>query len=256
MATWVTLRPTRTDAAQLQSLIRWAASMAGITIGLCNIKELRNLRRKRILVACSSYIILLLGLVVMLYRASPAPASQDILGVGIGRYASESGIAYISGRHLLCTPTAASEPFTSVCKIQIAGKILEIHARQTDPKPLGGKCEAYYDYQPWPCTIGSRHDHVYRFAYIEPPLGQSESQLDVLRLQYFFENLPERVYFPYGVLIVTITTTIAVIASTATVLRSKHFSKVSIILFLVLVGGITFVSTFLGAVQLTTSFWD
>lgn len=214
------------------------------------------MHRKRILTVCSSYFILLLGLVVMLYRASPAPFSQDILGVGIGRYASGSGIAYISGRHLLCTPAAASEPFSSVCKIQIAGQILEIHARQTDPKPLGGICEAYYNGQPWPCTIGSRHDHVYRFAYIEPPLGLSESQLDVLRLQYFFENLPERVYFPYGVLIVTITTTIAVVASAATVLWSKHHSKLSSVPFLVLVGGITFVGTFLGAVRLTTGFWD
>lgn len=214
------------------------------------------MRRKRIFAACSFYFMLLLGLAVMLHHASPAPVSQDILGLGIGRYTSESGIAYISGRHLLCTSTSAYEPFTSACKIQIAGKTLEIHARQTDPKPLGGMCEAFYDGQPWPCTIGSRHDTVYRFAYIQPPLGLGKSQLDVLRLQYFFENLPEGVYFPAGVLIVTITTTIAVIASTATVLWSKHYSKVFSILFLVLVGGITFVGTFLGAVRLTTGFWD
>ena len=120
--------------------------------------------RKRIFVTSSVYFVLLTGLAVMLYRASPAPGSQDILGLGIGSYTSESGIVYISGRHLLCTSTPASGPFTSACKIQIAGKTLEIHARQTDPKPLGGICEVFYDGQQWPCTIGSRHDHVYRFA--------------------------------------------------------------------------------------------
>jgi len=211
---------------------------------------------KRILAVFSVYFMLLLGLAVMLYRASPAPGSQDILGLGIGSYTGESGIVYISGRRLLCTSTPASGAFTSACQIQIAGKVLEIYARQADPKPLGGICEVFYDGQQWPCIIGSRHDHVYRFAYIEPPLGLGKSQLDGLRFRYFFENLPEGIYFPAGVLIVTITTTLAVIASTATVVWSERYSKAFSILFFVLVGGITFVGTFLGAAQLTTGFWD
>jgi hypothetical protein len=212
--------------------------------------------RKSILTAVLVYFVLLLGLSVMLYRASPAPRSQDILGLGIGSYTSENGIAYISGRRLLCTATPASEPFTSVCKIQIAGKTLEVHARQTDPKPLGGMCEAFYDGQQWPCMVGSRHDHVYRFAYIEPPLGLDKSQLDALRFRYFFENLPERVYFPAVFLTLVIATTLAVIAGTAAILWSKHHSRAFSILFLVLVGVIALVGSFLGAIQLTTGFWD
>ena len=39
--------------------------------------------RKQILVAASFYFLLLFGLAIMVYRASPAPGSQDILGLGI-----------------------------------------------------------------------------------------------------------------------------------------------------------------------------
>lgn len=214
--------------------------------------------RKGILATSSAYFVLLAGLALMLYRASPAPRSQDILGLGIGSYKSEGGIVYISGRRLLCTPMPESGPFTtsSSCKIQIAGKTLEIHGRHTKSSPLGGRCEVFYDNQQWPCSTGSRHDHVYRFAYIEPPLGLSKTQLDALRIRYFFENLPEAAYFPAGVLMVTATTTIAVILITATVLWPERHTKALYVLFLAVVGGITFVGTFLGAVRLTTGFWD
>ncbi len=216
----------------------------------------RSMLRKRIFVVTSAYFLLLAGLAIMLYRASPAPSSQDILGLGIGSYTGENGIAYISGRHLLCTTTPASDSFTSACRIQIAGKTLEIHARQAERKPLGGVCEVFYDGQQWPCTIGSRHVHVYRFAYIEPPLGLGKSQLDVLRFQYFFENLPERVYFPAGVLIVSVTTTLVVITSTVTVLWSRRYKALFSIVFLALVGMVTFACTFFGGIWLTTGFWD
>ena len=212
--------------------------------------------RKGILATSSAYFVLLAGLAVMLYRASPAPRSQDILGLGIGSYKSESGIAYISGRRLHCTPMSASGPFTSSCKIRIAGKTLEIHGRHNESSPVGGSCEVFYDNQQWPCSTGSRHDHVYRFAYIEPPLGLGKTQLDALRIRYFFENLPEAAYFPAGVLIVTATTPIAVILFTATLLWSERHTKALYVLFLALLGGITFVGTFLGAVRLTTGFWD
>jgi hypothetical protein len=212
--------------------------------------------RKQIFAGVSLYFVLLFGLAVMVYRASPAPGSQDILGLGIGSYAGEGGLVHISGRQLLCRSAAASEPFTSICQIQIAGKTLEIHARQTAPKPIGGICEAFYDGQPWPCMVGSAHETTYRFAYIQPPLGLSKSQLDVLRLRYFFENLPEGVYFPAGILIVTIMTTLVVIASAAALIWSRPYAKAFSILFLILIGFVTFVGTFLGALRLSRGLWD
>jgi hypothetical protein len=150
--------------------------------------------RKSVLLVFVICFVALALLAILLYRASPGPVSQEILGVGIGSHDDESGVVYLSGRRLNCDWSDGTQAFTSTCTVEISGKMLEIHARRnpaTDPNQLGGTCEAFYDGQHWSCSIGSRHVHVHWFAYIREPLGLSGDQLEALRRQYFFENLPE-----------------------------------------------------------------
>lgn len=149
---------------------------------------------KIIIVLALTALAVLLALAIFVQRATPGPRSQDILGVGIGNYYSDAGVAYLSGRRFSCASLPAEDPFTSICTVSIAGKPLEIRARRNPPAhpvQLGGACEAVYDGQQWPCRVGSRHVQVHWFAYIDDPLGLDEAQLDALRRRYLVENLAE-----------------------------------------------------------------
>ena len=205
------------------------------------------------------YFVILILLGFMLYRASPGPAAQDILGVGLGNNASAGGLVYLSGRHLKCVSIANSD-YTSKCSVIIAGKTLEILARRnatSDPVLMGGKCEAYYADRQWSCQIGSRHVHVHWFAYIPDALGLTPSQLDQLRQQYVLENLPEAFYFPYGSLIIALTVMIAMMVGLGAWLWPKLRSKILILLIIVMSGLASFIGTFfIFAFVLTNGFWD
>lgn len=215
-------------------------------------------RKVAILISLVYFVILTL-ISLMLYQASPGPASQDILGVGIGKYSSASGPVYLSGRHLMCTRTTSGD-YTSKCTAFIAGNPLEILARRNPasaPDQFGGKCEASYADQQWSCQIGSRHVNVHWFAYIPDALGLTQSQLDQLRQQYVFENLPEAFYFPYGSLIIALTVMIAMMVGLGAWLWPKVRSKILILLIIVMSGLASFIGTFLiFAFVLTNGFWD
>ncbi len=213
--------------------------------------------RKLIYLISAVYFVALAALAILIHRASPGPISQEILGVGIGNHRSEAEIVYLSGRRLHCTRVKVSQPFASKCTVEVAGQTLEIHARRnapTDPNQLGGTCEAIYDGKQWPCEIGSRHVDVPWFAYIAEPLGMSESQLDTLRREYFFENLPETTFF-VGMLIVPVATMLVAIAVTVVWLWSKG-NRVSVALIAAVLGLATLVGTFILSVFLTSGFWD
>ena len=167
---------------------------------------------KTIVVLALTALAVLLALAIFVQCATPGPRSQDILGVGIGNYYSEAGVAYLSGRRLSCAPLPAEDPFTSICTVSIAGKSLEIRARRNppaDPMQLGGACEAVYEGRQWPCRVGSRHVQVHWFAYIDDPLGLDEAQLDGLRRRYLVENLPEEAILR-GVVVVPLATSLVV----------------------------------------------
>ena len=132
-----------------------------------------------------------LGLLV--YQASPAPETQVIRGVALGRYDSEAGFTFLSGRRLDCTPQADA-PYTDTCTMQLNGRPLTIQAARNGPEhpnQIGGVCTATYAGQTWPCDFGSRHVHIHWFAYIPEPLGLETAQLQTIQQQYWIENLPE-----------------------------------------------------------------
>lgn len=132
----------------------------------------------------------------LVYQASPGPETQDILGVRLGQYGSDAGVAYISGRRLDCSPTA-EPPYTSTCRIEVAGQPLVIQAYRNgpdNPHQLGGGCKANFDGRTWPCEITSRHVHVHWFAAIDPPLELDGAQMSALRRQYLIENLPQEIF--------------------------------------------------------------
>ncbi|HIP71939.1 MAG TPA: hypothetical protein EYH05_11165, partial [Anaerolineae bacterium] len=130
--------------------------------------------RKWILGGTVVYFIALSILVLVLHQASPGPEGQEIYGAAIGQWDTEEGIVFLSGRRLNCEDTAVGDPFTAVCTAQIAGKPLQIKAvrnSQSSPFPWGGRCQAFYDEQMWPCDFGSRHIQVHWFAYVQSDMG-------------------------------------------------------------------------------------
>ncbi|MBE2201268.1 MAG: hypothetical protein IAE79_21825 [Anaerolinea sp.] len=149
--------------------------------------------RTIILVLSVATLIALVALGWLLYRASPGPDDQDILGITLGRSDNETGLTFLSGRRLDCAPEADA-PYTSTCTVTIAGQLLTIQAFRNGPEQpnqVGGGCQAVYAGQPWPCAITSRHVDVHWFAHISDPLGLDAVQMDALRQRYFIENLPE-----------------------------------------------------------------
>lgn len=210
--------------------------------------------RKIVLYVSLFALIALASLAWLVYRASPGPASQVILGLTLGQFDSEKGVVFLSGRRLHCVPQAEL-PYTATCTITIEGRPLTIQAfrnEATHPNQLGGGCEAAYAGRTWPCEIGSRHVTVHWFAYISEPLGLEAAQMDALRRQYFFENLPEEpvltgtLIFP---LVVTSFLLVGLFAWQRPFRQHKWAATISIGLF-------TLITTFFFSVWLTSGFWD
>ncbi|VAW31077.1 hypothetical protein MNBD_CHLOROFLEXI01-1195 [hydrothermal vent metagenome] len=204
------------------------------------------------------YLFILIMLAIAILRVSPGPESQEVWGVGIGSWQSESDITFLSGRWLNCTPADDSSPFATVCQIEIADKLLQIHASRNEPPSmqlLNGRCEAFYDGKEWPCSIGTPNLATNWFTYIDPPLGLSKAQLDTLRQQYYIENLPEDT-FVFGVLITAVLTTLLIVANY--LVRFWHKTKVKYLLFLtaVPITLVTFYGSAMIAVWITRGFWD
>lgn len=214
--------------------------------------------RKSILWVSAICFVALTLLAALVYRASPGPDSQEILGVGIGSNDNESGIVYLSGRRLECRQTDGTQAFTSACTAEISGKTLEIHARRnptTDPNQLGGTCETFYDGKQWPCTIGSRHVDVHWFAYVGEPLGLTGDQLEALRREYVFENLPEEAFMT-GIVVVPIVAMLMAILATTAWLWPRYRGKISFALLVAASGVASLSGTFVLALLLTRGFWD
>ncbi|CAA9581280.1 MAG: hypothetical protein AVDCRST_MAG88-3362 [uncultured Thermomicrobiales bacterium] len=151
-----------------------------------------------ILAVCIAYFALLASLAVAVRRAAPGPSDQTITGIGIGSYRGAAGIAFLSGRRLACVPDERDGLHGSRCRVMVAGETLELSSWRnppSNPNQLGGRCEARYAGQTWPCRIGSRHVHVHWFAYLDEPLGLRPEQLDTLRREHFFENVGEEPFF-------------------------------------------------------------
>jgi len=211
--------------------------------------------KQRTVLLISLLILLLSALLAwQIDRASPGPASQDVLGVTLGTFDSEAGLTFLSGRRLDCASTT-NAPYTSTCTIEIAGQPLIIQAyRNGDDhhNELGGGCAATYNGQSWPCEISSRHVHVHWFAHISDPLGLDDSQLAILQRRYFFENLPEEPIMAgifLAPLLVTAAALLAFFSSGRPVRRRGWAAAVFVAL-------ITYSSAFVFAFQLTVNFWD
>ena len=214
--------------------------------------------RKSILLFSAICLLALVLVAVLVYRASPGPATQEILGVGIGDYHSEAGIVYLSGRRLDCTQTEGAQPFRSVCTVDIAGRSLEVRARRNppgDPNQLAGTCEATYNGIQWPCSIGSRHVDVHWFAFLPEPLGLEKAQLDALRSRFFVENLPQET-FTTGILVIPVVAALATVLATGVWLWPGLRRRASFALLVAASGAITLTFAFLLALLLTRGFWD
>jgi hypothetical protein len=204
------------------------------------------------------YVTALAILAILVYRASPAPETQEILGIGIGSYRSDAGIAYLSGRRLDCNRTEQAQLYPSICTVEIAGQTLEIHARRnppTHPHQFGGDCKAFYNGQEWPCSIGSRHVHVNWFAYLEQPLGLDKTELDALRRKYSIENLSEQVFITGAIVISIVNMMIAFVATGVKYWKGTRH-KVFVILTMVSSGITALIGSALLSIWLTRGLWD
>lgn len=223
------------------------------------LKDKRPFSHKFLPYLTIAYLISVGILALFIHRATPAPNdAQEIRGVGIGHWDSETGIAFFSGRHLDCELVDNIQPFTTSCQIEIAGKMLEIHAaRSSDVNfPLSGACEAFYGNQQWPCKIGSRHVQVHWFAYIEPALGLSNAEMNALRLRYFIENLPEDPFI-LGTLFVAMVTALLVTANFIAWFWTRIKNKwVLLITAVCCVAPVIFYAMLFIGVTITGDFWD
>jgi hypothetical protein len=214
--------------------------------------------RKVMLLLLGCYFAFLGGLALSLYNASPGPTSQEILGVGIGRHDQIGGIVYLSGRDLQCARLNNQPSGASTCRVELAGRSLEIHAQRNPPthsNQLSGSCEAFYAGQAWPCQIGSRHIHVAWFAYLDESLGLDNDQLAALRQHYFLENLPES-GFLNGIGLVSLTTSVLVFAVAGVWLWPRTRNKFPGALLTIICGIAAYFGTWLLAAYLTNGFWD
>ncbi len=218
----------------------------------------RPFLQKNLFLFTIGYFAILAVLALFIYRASPGPESQEILGVGIGSWQSETGVVFLSGRRLDCNPANESSSFATVCQVEIAGKTLEIYALRNKPttnSPFMGLCEAFYDGKQWPCSFGSRHVDVNWFAYINPPLELNGMQMDGLRRHYFIENLAEEPFL-YGGVITAVITTILILANFTSLFWTKVRRKWVLWLTAVPIMFVTFYGSLLIAVIVTRGFWD
>ncbi len=212
--------------------------------------------QRKIILTVSILSLLAIGILALLvYQASPGPSSQDILGVTLGQYDNDStGIAFLSGRRLDCVPDS-DPPYTSSCTVTIAGQPLTIQAFRNSlahPNQLGGGCKATYAGEVWPCQMSSRHVHVHWFAHISEPLGLDAAQMDTVRRQYLFENLPEEPFL-YSIVTLPFILTILILAG---LFAWRYPQNKRTWLTAVTLGIFTFIGTFLFTFTLTNNFWD
>lgn len=223
-----------------------------------NVKDKRPSFHKQLLIVTIAWFAGLAILAAIVYSASPGPETQALLGVSIGSWEGESGIAFLSGRRLHCQPLNDESTFSTTCQVEIAGKTLEIRVSRWEPPntmQLSGRCAAFYDGQEWSCRIGSRHAHVHWFAIIDPPLGLSNAQMDDLRQQFPLENAPEEPFI-IGMLIVAVITTVLVIVNFIVWLKPKIKRSWLLLIPAVPIGLITFYGTLYIGVFVTSGFWD
>lgn len=213
--------------------------------------------RYGIIGACVAYFILLTVLAVAIRRAAPGPPDQAITGVGIGNYRTPVGIAYLSGRRLVCVPDDSNGLFGERCSVLVNGQMLEVSAWRnppSNPNQLGGRCEARYAGKNWPCRIGSRHVHVHWFAYLDEPLSLQAEQLDALRRDYPFENLGEEAFFAAWMLIPPLT---AIIVGGGILAgfwpRAKHGLRIAAA---AIGAAVSFPCAFFAVLAVTGGLWD
>ncbi len=214
--------------------------------------------RKAVLIVALLYVVSLGALAVIVRRASPGPETQEILGVGIGRYGGEGGIAYLSGRRLACEPAGADSPFAERCEVEVAGRPLIILARRNPEGhrlQLGGACEARYEGRSWPCQIRSRHVHVHWFAYLDEPLGLEEAELAALRRRYPFENITETAIFP-GMVGLALLSLIVTVAVTWVLLFPQMQSRAVRLAAAAVTGMVALFGTLALAFYVTHGLWD
>jgi hypothetical protein len=219
--------------------------------------EQSSMARKVLLLFIVCYLAILGMLALSLHNASPGPASQEILGVGIGSHYGAEGIVYLSGRYLHCSrPT--DQLWAASCTIEIADQLLEIRAQRNPPEhpnELGGQCEAFYAGKQWPCQIDSPHLQVFWFAFLEEPLGLSKDQLADLRQHYLLENLPESVFLN-GIALEAIITAILALLTVGLWLWPRVSNKLLYALTATGCAVITGWVSFFLAMFLTNGFWD
>lgn len=194
--------------------------------------------RQTILVISALVLLGIMTLAVLVYRAAPASDSQVIRGVGIGAHDDSLGRAYLSGKRLDCV-SEATAPYTDTCTVMIEGKALTIQVLMIESDTIAmetgspilesGGCEATYNGQTWACTIASRHTGVERFAYIQEPLGLEMSQMDALRGKYYFENLPEELFFQ-SLYIIPLLVTLALVSGIAALWKRPFDARVALTL--------------------------
>jgi hypothetical protein len=216
--------------------------------------EVDGMKQKLALSVALGVLIAAAVLALLVYQASPGPQSQDILGLALGEYDSVTGWAFLSGRRLNCL-SEDELPYTSVCRVAIAGEPLTIRAYRNSSSHtnhLGGGCEATYAGRDWPCQIMSRHVHVHWFAQINDPLGLDAAQMEGLRQRYFFENLPQELMM-FGTLIAPfVVTLLAVVGILVWRRPSSRYGWMAVTGLSVL----TFCSVLFFAFRLTSGFWD
>ena len=211
--------------------------------------------RKVVLGFSTAYFIALVVLSILVRLASPGPSSQEILGVAIGDYYDDTGIVYLSGRHLDCVRAEVVQSLASTCTVEIEGRILEIHAERSPGGVLSGVCEAYYNGKEWSCNIGSRHVHIHWFANISEPLGLAATQMDALRHKYFFENLPQDCFLT-SLYVVPVLTTLVVVVTMVVWQSPRVRSRVVLVPIAVATALVSLVGTLALTFYVTHGFWD
>jgi hypothetical protein len=217
-----------------------------------------HMGRKVALVLVSFYVVIASAVVLALFQATPGPSSQDIQGVAIGTAQSSEGIAYISGKRLACRSLEQPNLYTSHCSITIAGKHLTLLAGRNAPSDFdqfGGRCQAQYDGQTWPCHFGFRHVHTPWFAYLDTSLGLSARQLDELRRQYWIENLPEAAFLQF-IAVSAVLTTIVAAGSAVLWLWPTRQNKLVVVGVVGVISLLVCFSSGIATLVMTSRFWD
>jgi FtsH-binding integral membrane protein len=96
---------------------------------------------------------------------------------------------------------------------------------------------------------------VHWFAYISEPLGLDAAQLDALRRQFLFENLPQEAFIA-GMIVVPIVAAIVAVLAAVVWLSPRIRRKAAYALLVIASGVTTLAITFLLSLFLTRGFWD